>query len=107
MTDFKQETRKFFQQRESPPFMEDDPFVIYINNFASKQPYKSVFMDYGGGNGQATKNMRIRTMFNIDYSLKSFHNRANSIIADGENLPLKDRSVDSGIAVNVFHHMNS
>ena len=102
---FKQETKQFFQQKPSPTFDDSDPIIMAINDFASRQPYNSVFMDFAGGNGQATRNMNFRSILNIDNAQISMHDNATSIIADGENLPLKDNSVDCGIAVNVFHHM--
>jgi len=104
---FKQETRHFFQRKQSAGYPADDPIVMAISDFALRQPWDSVFLDFGGGNGQATKDMDFRLILNVDNAQEAMHDRAQSVIADCEALPLRDGSVDCGIAINVFHHMDS
>jgi SAM-dependent methyltransferase len=104
---FKEDTKHFFHRKQSAGYPADDPIVLAINKFASRQPWNSVFMDFGGGNGQATKDMNFRLILNVDNAQVASNEKAQSIIADCENLPLADSSIDCGIAVNVFHHMNS
>lgn len=103
---FKENTKQFFKHKQSAGYGEDSFITKEINGFATRHPWNSVFMDFGGGNGQATMDMNFRLILNVDNAQTVTHNNAISIIADGENLPFKDNSIDCGIAINVFHHMN-